>query len=301
MTTPAEQEFDLDVEPDPPIVGDVLPPEPEAVAARGLATIFPADFPLMTLLRFVPDVALKRAVERAAEHALRIDVTLSHGLTDADDAVVDVKRALAAVDAPFEDPVGLANQLHKRLTGLRADFKAAGVAAVETVARRIIDERRRREAVAAEQDRLRQAEADAIAKRDAELAAKEAAARGAPKAIVKDLKAAARAATAPPVATSAPPRLGRSTVVEKFKARLRGTPPGGEPNPAMNQLSLAQQQQVRRLMLAVAEGKAPLTVFEIDWAYLNGRAVSDKTTLDIPEIEAFDEGGLRSKPARGRR
>jgi hypothetical protein len=92
--------------------------------------------------------------------------------------------------------------------------------------------------------------------------------------------------------------MAKTSIVERWRARLRGTPPEADPNPEMDALSLAQQQQVRTFLRAVADGRVPLTAIAINWSYLNKRAAAEKGTLDLPEMEAFDEGGVRAKGGR---
>jgi hypothetical protein len=295
----------LDMEPDEapapaqaPALMEVLPPEqPDDLALR---QVMPEDFPLLTLLRFIPDIALKKAVQAAAEAALAVDVTQPDGLTRADAALPPLRAAMANATASFDDPVSLANQLHKRLTGLRGDFCADGAKALETVNDRIKAEKRKRDAVDAENRRAAQAEADRKAKDDLARAAKEAAARNAPKDVVQALKQQAKVAVAPPVSVprSAPP-LQNTSVVEKWRCRLKGTPDDAEPNPEMTALTLDQQQAVRRIFKSISEGRIPLTAASLDWTYLNKRAGAEKTTFDLPDLEAFDEGGTRSKPGAG--
>lgn len=294
----------LDMEPDeepqpPALVGDVLPAAPDDLA---LQQVMPENFPLLTLLRFLPDVRLKKAVEAAAAAVLAIDVTADGGLAQLDAALPVLREAIADSDRSFDDPVGLANQLHKRLTGLRGDFRKPGADALETGNERLKAEKRRRDAIDAEAKRVAQVAADKQAREALAQAAKDAAARNAPKDVVAALKKEAKTAVAPPVhvPSSAAP-LKNTSVVEQWKVRLKGTPEGADPNPAMDELSLAQQQQVRLIFKAISEGWIPLMAASIDWAYLNKRAGSDKTTFDMPELEAFDEGGTRSKPGTGAR
>lgn len=296
----------LDMEPDdeptaqapalaePVLTGDVLPAAPDDLA---LQQVMPENFPLLTLLRFLPDVRLKKAVESAAAAVLAIDVTAPDGLARLDAAMPVLREAIDNSDASFDDPVGLANQLHKRLTGLRGDFRKPGIEAQATGNERIKSEKRRRDALDQEAKRVAQAAADKQAREAVAQAAKEAAARNAPKEVVQALKREAKTATAPPVYVppSAAP-LKNTSVVESWKCRLKGTPDGAEPNPAMDELTLAQQQQVRSIFKAIAEGWVPLTAASLDWSYLNKRAGAEKTTFDMHELEAFDEGGTRSKP-----
>jgi hypothetical protein len=292
----------LDMEPDEappqaPARMDVLPPEPDDLALR---QVMPEDFPLLTLLRFIPDIRLKKAVEAAAQAVLDIDVTAEGGLAKLDEAMPLLRTAISNADASFDDPVSLANQLHKRLTGLRGDFRKPGIDALETGNERIKAEKRKRDAADAEARRVAQAEADRKAKEDLAKAAKEAAARNAPKDVVAALKQQAKVATAPPVSVPrSAPALQNTSVVEKWKCRLKGTPDDAEPNPAMTELTLDQQQTVRRIFKSISEGWIPLTAASLDWAYLNKRAGAEKTTFDLPDLEAFDEGGTRSKPGAG--
>ncbi len=300
----------LDMEPDedqaPALTGEVMPSPPEDDAepddALAIAQVMPEDFPLQTLLRFMPDISLKRAVESAAAAVLAIDVTQPDGLTRLDAALPALRQAIVDSDAPFEDPVGWANQLHKRLTGLRGDFRKPGVDALETGNDRLRVEKRRREALDVEARRAAQAVADAQAKQSLAQAAKDAAARNAPKDVVAAMKREAKTAVAPPVYVppSAPP-LANTSVVDKWVCRLKGTPDDAEPNPDTGALSLAQQQQVRSIYRAIADGQVPLTAADLNWSYLNKRAGAEKTTFAMIELEAHNEGGTKQKPGSKRK
>ena len=287
---------ELDIEPDSPAVSPgQLSLIPEA-APLPLAQALPSDFPLFTLLRFVPDPALKKRADALATVALAVGVTGHDGVLAASAALVPLRDQLGVIRACFKDPKGLAHQLHKRLTGLETDFCKAGDEAVKTQDRAIYDENARLERAADEARRKAQEEADRLTRQQAAEAAKQAAKAGAPKPVVEALKEAAKTATAAPVASPVPaPTLIGMTTVERWKARFRGASAGADPNPEMDALTPAQQAQVRRLMGLAAQGKAPLRCFAIDWGWLNARAAADKTTFDVPEVEAYDAGGTRKR------
>jgi hypothetical protein len=302
-----EPEPELEIEPEPDIEPEpAAEPEPPATAAPlalvPLMDVLPADFALPALIRFVPDVKLRNAIADAATYALSIDVTGPEGLQRADMAVTAVKTAMKAWDAHLEEPCDIANQLHKRLTGLRGDGLSPGKAASETVGRRIWTEQRRLEAIEAEIRRKAQEEEDRKARARAAAEAVEAERMKAPAPIVEELKRQAATATAPPVArqpATVTPMRGTS-VVTTWKARLKGTHGSADPNPDIADLTPAQWEQVRQLLADVIAGIAPRTCIALDWAYLNRRAKSDKGTLDITGIEAFEEGGVRAKGTRSK-
>ena len=286
---------------DEPAHAIVEPMPGDVVVGAGLSTILPENFPLLVLLRFLPDVRLKQRLDAAAAEATAIDVRTSpERLAYADQTLATIRAGIAEIDACFREPTSLANQLHKRLTGLRADFTKAGDEALAVVGRRIHAETQRLEALAEQARRAAQAEADRKAREDAERIARDAAKAKAPKAVVEQLRAAAATATASPVPTPQPaPRLEHSTTAANWKARLAGTPDDAEPNPEIAQLSVAQQQQVREICAKVAAGALPLaTIAGINWPMLNQLAKAQKHTFAVEGFEAFNAGSLRGKPRR---
>jgi hypothetical protein len=222
MSKTAQPSFPLDVEPEPAKEPEweVEPDATEGVAApqMALAQVLPPELAavLPALVAFVPDVRLKHAADTQAARVLAVPVTDPDGLVRLDSELATLRTRLADIDAPFADPVSWANQLHKRLTGLRRDFRAAGEEALESGGRRLYAEQRRREAAAEEQRRKDQAEADRRARADAERAAKEAKKAGAAAPVVDALKQASRTATAPPVQSAAPPPPKNFTPVAKW-------------------------------------------------------------------------------------
>lgn len=256
---------------------------------------------LVRLLQFVPPVELKHRADAAAAVALAIDVTGVAGVEAADRALAPIRAAIAEIERGFEDPTSLAFQLHRRMTGLRTEFKKLADEALATVGKRIYDEDKRiKDAVAATQ-LAAQADANAQAREDAARHAEAAAAAGAPAEVVTTMFTAAAAATAPPVpALARVPQRTTTSSVKKYKARLRSTLPNAEPNPAMNELTASQQAEVRAWMRATANGEpgTKLTYFEISWSDVNADAAKQGTTFACPTLETFDAGGTRAKPGR---
>lgn len=301
---------DLEVEPDEPTSLDVEPDAPSAPVAvmavqlepmpLPLMQVLPADFQLPALIKFVPDPAIKRAVDDAVSYALTVDVAAPGGLARADLAVSAVSAALKAADAHFDEPAELSNQLHKHITGTRAAWTAAGRSCKDTMGRRIWAENQRIQAEAAEVRRLEQAEANRKAREAAAAEAELARKSHAPAAVVEQLQQKAETAVAPPVPVVDAPKMTANTVVTTWKARLKGTPADAEPNPKMAEITPAQRLTVLEMMAGVIAGTVPITVLEINWSVLNGRAKSDKGTLAITGIEAFADGGVRSKGTRSR-
>src|SRR5438105_8493267 len=132
-----ELEIEQDAAAEPQVVQDVNGNDLALVHA------LPPTFPLLTLLRFLPDVRLKARADAAAAAALAIDVAADGGLVQADAAFAPVRTEIAEIELRFDGtkaepgPTMLAHQLHARLTGLRGDFVASAKAAIETVSRRI--------------------------------------------------------------------------------------------------------------------------------------------------------------------
>lgn len=285
--------FDLNMEPE--LAEPEVVPDGEVVLARSL----PLGFNLPALLRFLPDVRLKQKADAAAAEALAIDVTAEGGLVHADNALVPLRASIAAIEVGFEDPVSLANQLHKRLTGLRGDFSKVASDALALVSRRIYAEKKRQDDLAREAQRQAQEVANAQARAEAAAAAKAAQQAGQSKQVVTVLKQQAKVAVAAPVVSPLPaPVLASTSTVPKWKARFVGTPAEAEPNPEVGALTEAQQGQMRGLIQAVLDGKAPLAFFQINWSLINKKAQAEKTTFLVPFLEAFDEGGTRAKARR---
>ena len=267
-----------------------------------VASAMPPNFPLHTLLTFVPDVALKNKLAKAAEAALALDVTTDEGMQAADTALVDIKAQVAHIMLCFDGtatdpgPARLAGQLHKRLTGLRGDFCNAGETAATVLDRRLLAEQRRRDALAEQRRREVQEEADRKLREEAKAAAKDARSSGAPRDVVDALKQQAKVGVAPPVSIAPVRGLSQSAPVQRWKCRLVSTPEDAEPNPEITAMSAHQQEQVRGILGLIATGNVPLAACRgLDWSYLNKRAAAEKRAFDIPHLEAFDEGGLRRR------
>jgi hypothetical protein len=308
LTDDTEPELELEPEPEPEAEPEPEPeaePEPEpsvALARVPLMDVLPVDFALPALIRFVPDVRLRAAADEATAYALGIAVTGADGLQKADVAVTALKASLKAIEEHFAEPTDTANQLHKRLTGMRSEWVTNGKTAAESVGRRIWTEQRRLAEIEAAERRRVQEEEDKKAREKARQEMEAARAAQAPAAVVKEMQRQAETATAPPVAStaSAPPPLKSSSVVTTWKARIAGTPGSDDPNPEIEALSPAQRIQVLALLKAILDGSAPLAAIQVNWTYLSKRAKADKSTLAIAGIEAFEDGGIRSKGARSK-
>lgn len=320
LTAPADEDLEIAIEPDEELAIEpepeiaIEPDEPAAptsqpasvvnvalVPTAALMEVLPADFPLPQLIRFVPDQRLKVATDQAAAYALSLDVTGAEGLQRADLALAAVRTSVKAIEGHFEQPVSIANELHKRLTGKRSEWIADGKAAIDTVGRRVWTEQRRLDAIAADERRKAQEDANRKAREEAEREAAAAKKNQAPAQVVEELEKRAETAVAPPVAAPlAAPAMKNTTTVTTWKARIKGTPAEADPNPKMAEITGAQRLQVLALMQSVIDGRDPITAFELNWSVLNGRAKADKSTLAIAGIEAFQEGGVRAKGTRNR-
>lgn len=307
---PEPMQGGLEIEPEPPADLEIEPEPPPPVMAgvveaalvpMALMEILPADFPLPALTKFVPDAALRVAVNKAAAYALAVDVTGADGLQRADVALGVLQASQKAIVEHFEEPAALANALHKRLTGIRGEWLEAGEQAKKTVGNRMWAEKRRLDDIAAEERRKQQAEADRI---ERDRLAREAAAAEqaqAPAAVVDELRERAQTATAPPVPVSSPaPALAHTAATTTWKVRPKGTPASAEPNPEIAKMTPPQLAQVRVLLQAILDDKAPMTAIEINYSKLNAQAKADKKTFQMPGFEAFEAGGTRAKGARGR-
>lgn len=261
-----------------------------------LLSVLPKDFPLITLLQFLPDVRLKKKADTRAAELLSVDVTTPNGLALADERMADVRDVIEEIEECFKDPTDLANQLHKRMTGLRGEFSKAASDALIEAGKRVFAETRKREAAAAEAARKAQEEANAAARAAAARASARAKETGAPVAVQRQLDTLTETATAPPVAaTSIATQLSNSLVVGKWKAKLAGAPDTA-PQPAMTGVVNSKElEAVRTLLASILQGNTPMIAVEINWSYLNKRAAAEKSALSIPGIEVYEDGGTRKK------
>lgn len=270
-----------------------------APAPAALMQVLPADFPLPTLIRFVPDPALRQAADEAARYALSLEVREAEGCQRADAALTALRTSLKAIDAHFEEPADIANRLHKQITGTRAEWTAAGKAALLTVGTRVATELRRLQAEAQERTRRAQEEENRKARERARQDAEAAAKAAVPAPVVEQMRQQAETVTAPPVAVDAPaPKLVGSSAVGTWKARLKGCSGEADPLPSTDALTPPQREQVLTLLRAIVAGTAPVQSIELNASYLGKRAKADRSTLDIPGIEAFEDLGLRGKASR---
>lgn len=273
---------------EPPV--EIVPFTPRVVQ------VLPEDFNLQLLLNFLPDVRLKKDLDDAAEAALAIEVKGADGIALADAALPDLQDRIKFIQACFEEPVAKANALHKRLTGLRADFLARGETAVNHLKNAIKAEDARLKKAEDDARRAAQAEADRLAREDAARAAAKAEKAQAAPAVVEALKERAKTATAPPVsAPSLRPAARATTTVENWKARFAGDASENANPESVADMTDEQRRQFIELARAAIDGKAPLSVIMPDWKYLNGRAKGDKRAFLIPGVEAYDAGSVRRK------
>lgn len=307
-----EDDDDLLLDPPPPQSG--LSPADDAKVAEALRDInavapiqqlplmqlLPADFPLPTLIRFVPDERVKLALDDAVAKALAIDVVGPEGIKAADLALGDVRDRVKVAFQHFDEPASQAHALHSSITSRRGEWVKPGENAVSVVGRRIAAERARLQAIADEERRKAQEEANRQERERRRKEAEEAEKAKAPAAVVETMRQEAeRAQAAPvPVAAAAPPELSRNTVVTTWKARVKGTPADAEPNPEITNMTPAQVAEVKVLLQAIVDGKATLACIAIDWSYANKRAKAEQRAMEIPGLEAFDESGTRAKPTR---
>jgi hypothetical protein len=278
------------------------PTETREVQSLGLMAVLPADFPLPSLIRFVPDPVLKAHVDSTAEAALALEVVGLSGLKQADLALVSVRAAVKSVREHFEDPASQAHALHVAITSCRGQWMQAGETAITVVGRRIAAETARLQAIADADRRKAQAEADAREREARRRQAEEAARQAVPEHIVQALRTEAETATAPPVApaVTAPPPLASTTILQTWKARPAGTPADADPNPEIGDLSPMQVEEIRKLMRAAADGLESLAAFSIDWGYINKRAKAEGKAFRMVGLEAYQDSSTRAKPGRRR-
>lgn len=289
---PANSQEEVPAETTPAVVNALVPT---------VMQVLPADFPLPTLIHFVPNPLLRQRADEAAAYALSLTVHGPEGLQTADLASTALRTSLKAIEDHFAEPADIANQLHKSITSTRSDWLSRGQAALKQISGRIATEQLRLKREADEVRRKAQEEADRKAReerrREAELAAKQ----HAPKAVVEELQKQAEMVTAPPVTVPvAAPVLTGNAVVTTWKGRPTGTPGSDDPNPSTDALTPAQKVEFLKTVKAILDGRAPIQTLSYNWTYINKRAKADKSTLAIPGIEAYEEVGTRAKATRAR-
>lgn len=282
--------------------------EPDVRLGASIAEILPADFPLPVLIRFVPRIEHKRALDKAVVYALGIDVVGREKLELADSALGAMRHCMNVIKRDFEEPAQIADQLHKGVTGVRADWLREAEAATKTVGTRVAKEKQKIDDAAAAERRRQQALADQQAREEAQARVEAAKKDEAPPEVVESLQSQANVARAEPVrppagTAGASLTLAHSNVVTTWKARFAGTGQMGDddPHPEMKDWTDLHRAGMLALCKAVLDGHAPIMALgEPNWQYLDARAVADQKTLSIPGIEAFASSGARAKGQRRR-
>lgn len=283
-----------------PVLGAVVNGDLAIVPTLRVAEVLPADFPLDALMQFVPDQQLKDELDRAVAYAQTLNVTHEGqaGIDRGDAAVTAIKTAIKNIEKNFERPCQLADGVHKSLTSKRATWIKNGLLMAKNLGRRVADETLRLAGEADAQRRKDQEAANARAREDAAKEVQVAQAAGAPPSVVEQLREQVDTAVAPPVAGPSFSAPKSNSVTKTWKARIKGTPADAEPNPAMAEITPMQRPHILAAMKAVIDGALPITVFEINWKVVNGRAKGEEAQMVMPGFEAFADTGLRSKPGR---
>lgn len=295
--------FALEIEPADDMALEIEPVETVETAAPvvngAFMELLGADVELPELIKFVPDLRLKAALDAATADAAAVVVTGTDGLVAADQKLGIVRERMKTVEAHFEDPTRRANALHKRMTGARADWLAGAVKVLADKGIQIITEKNRLDQIERDRIAAEQKQRDDAAREAAKQEAKQAECAGAPATVVQDLLAQAETATAAPVTrTVATPKLQNTAIKKTWKARLMGTSGDAEPQPSTQNLTAAQRERVMALIADIAAGQQPLACVELNWTYLDKRASADKSTLQITGIQAYEEESTRGKGVR---
>jgi hypothetical protein len=305
---------DVDLLPPPEEAEDLAPPPeeelavvaavPPAALAR-VAELLPADSPLPLLLKFLPNPALRQAADADAQQLLALTIVDDRTCQQVDQALARQRGHKTIIEAHFEEPVRAAFTLHRALTTQRGDFLDLTDRAIKTGGERIWAFNKQRERDAAEARRQLQEEADRLAREAARRETEAARAAGAPPSLIEQLEQSAQTITAPPV--SAPvttPRetLKTTTVIDTWKVRLEGTEPSAmNPQPEKTaEMTDPERASVLKLLRAIVDGKAPLSLIRVDWTTANARVKADKGTLQIPGLVPYQAGGTRGKSTRVR-
>lgn len=275
----------------------------EAEAPRGLMEILPADFPLPALIKFVPDPKIKAALDAAVEKALKVKVENGGeaALREADASIAELADALNACDLEFESAAQAAYNMHRHITGTRSTWKAQAETLKTLIGKQMFRERKRLDDLAAEARRQEQERANAAERqRIADAAAKARQAGAPPKAVAK-IEEKAATAQAAPVPIAAPVKLAASSIVSRFRGRLRGTLADAEPHPSITDLTEEQWEQGLKPLLAYILANAPGTfraALSINWSAIDDRAHTDKKSFSIPGLEPFEDGSAKAKGRR---
>ena len=305
---------DIDLLPPPEEAEELAPPPDEELAVAEplpstdlarVAELLPADSPLPLLLRFVPNPALRQAADTDAQALLGLTITDDQTCQQVDQALARQRGHKTIIEAHFEEPVSAAFKLHRAMTTQRGEFLELTERAIKTAGERIWHFNKQKEREAAELRRQLQEEADRLAREAARRETEAARAAGAPPSLIEQLEQSAQTITAPPV--SAPvttPRetLKTTTVIDTWKVRLEGTEPSAmNPQPEKTaEMTDPERASVLKLLRAIVDGKAPLSLIRVDWTTANARVKADKGTLQIPGLVPYQAGGTRGKSTRVR-
>jgi hypothetical protein len=294
-----EAENDLLAPPDEPASED-------AIAVQSLVELLPADFPLPALIKFAPDTRIRQEADSDAATLLGLQAIDETSQRVLEACLTKQREHKKGIEALFQEPCAIAHELHRNLTGLRGDWLSHTDSAIKTANDRLLARQRQVEREAAEARRRAQEEADRQAREQAKREAEAAEKAQAPASVVQQLQHEAKTATAPPVSHGTGlfggGGLRSSTVAENWKARLSATDRAADVlNPEMAKLSAEELHCIRNAMKAVLEGRAPVTIFEINWSWVNARAKADKKTFAIEGFVAEDLGSLRAKPSARRK
>lgn len=294
-----------------PTVGESTDPIGDDLAGDvtlPLMEILPADFRLPVLTRFVPDPAVKARIDKALAYAKTIEIEGKgqDALTRMDPALEELNAAIAAGEALFKEPAEIAFELHRHVTGKRAEWVNTPKAEVKSIGNAVWKETERlKEVVAAEQRRI-QEEANAAARAEAALAAAEAEKNKAPAPIVEKLQQQAKTAVAPPVP---PPTrsfggfggsTSSNTVVTTWKARLASASEEADDQaPALTSLSDVERADVLKLFQAIVDGRHDLlSLVSVNYGAINKLAVAQESTFNVPGFIAYKTGGTRKKATK---
>lgn len=279
-----------------PLHGDRAEP------ATGLMQILPADFPLPRLIKFVPNLEVKARLDAAVAHLGGVVVSGLDGLAAADIAMEAVRQSIKAAELEFADAAADAHNIHKAITGARADWVAAGTAVLARKGADVAREKRRLDDLERDQARQAQEQANRVERERLAAEAERQASLGAPAAVVEVMKTQAAVAQAPPPlrpVSSAAAVMTHSTGVKEWKARLQGTLADDEQQPEMFDLTAAQIVSVRAAMLASATTGENLGFFDINWPAVKARAKADGKTFKVAGFEAYEDYSTRAKGQRG--
>ena len=271
---------------DTPTAGDVMTQDRPTGGLVPLYTLLP-DGATLPAAKPVIDTRLINELNLRASELLGLPLETTDECRYVDDRLAIVRKLKESVETQLDEPIKDAFSWHRQLTGLRATLTATAKSAIETVGGRLFARTRELQRQADDERRRLQEEANRQAREEAAREAAAAAASG-DSHTAAVLREHAQTIQAPPVSVPRQEVLTSSATRTVWKGRLKGTDRSGEDH----------DESKLTLIRAIAQGVAPLAYVDLNWSAINKRASADKDTMDVPGLEAYEEGKLTARGGR---